>query len=103
MFKNTPDSSDEQVLSMWLRVKPMRISVFEHYWSKIDAGPLFDLENTMYDQWVDDNGWFCIGMRSSLTGKHHGFVRRVFKDGQIIEGTFRNGVFHGLERLTWKS
>ena len=38
------------------------------------------------------------GMRHVDTGKKHGYVRQINKGGWIIEGTYKDGVEHGLIR-----
>ena len=39
-------------------------------------------------------------MRNSQTGKAYGVCRELGSDGNLVEGTFKDGLYHGLLRGT---
>lgn len=56
---------------------------------------LFDGES-LYDEWQDQKGATCMGMRNRETGKKHGIMRKVWPNEAIWDICYRHGKSHGL-------
>ena len=50
----------------------------------------------VYDTWKSKDGQAYIGMKRIRSDEPHGIVRRVVKNGDIVEGTYVRGQKHGL-------
>ena len=87
---------------MWNKTKIIPISLYVHYCENLGF-QMFGNVNHRFDTWEDSKGWLCTGTRGSA-GEYSGFIRRIYrKDGQMMEGTYQFGKFHGLQKLVWKT
>ena len=103
LLKETPVGVNAEVFAMWKKTKIIPISVYERYFERGSVIEMFGNVNHRFDTWEDRQGWFCTGTRGS-DGEYRGFIRRIYrKDGQMMEGTYQFGKFHGLQKLIWKT
>ena len=98
MLETEPAGADQNAKSIWCKLKPLSIELFERYWRKVEPNlPLFDVVNAEYQEWRSKaTNIRYFGMRHKVTGKEHGIVRIVVEDGWIKEESFLNGKIHGL-------
>ena len=88
---------------MWQRLQPLTPDLINKYTAKVDANfkPL-DSGLASYQEW--DKAWQAkfIGMRHLETGGPHGLVRKIASSGYLAEGSFKDGVEHGLVRTIYR-
>ena len=86
-------------LEFWTKMKILTIPFFERYWRQVEPFlPMIDLDLTKYAEWATSDGTFNFGMRHKFNGKMHGIVRRINKNGDIVEASWKHGKMHGFSR-----
>lgn len=79
-------------------MKRITIELLLENWVKVEPNlPLIEPANQFFDEWEDDDGVKCDGMRRRETLKPHGIVRCVVPNGNVMDATYNNGLRHGLQ------
>lgn len=64
----------------------------------------YDPSSFTVTEWQERDGWLSYqGMKHKKSGAPHGVVKLSVQDGDITEGTFKNGKKYGLVRQTFGS
>lgn len=102
-----PKRAKEECLCLWeVMATDYEMSsekLFEQVWAMVteDTPELFRMKVT-YKKWKDeyDDAVVCEGFVDKVNKgvRKHGYMRKVEKNGEIIEATYRNGEQHGLFR-----
>ena len=105
MLYRMPAIAEETPQLKFLRtMKPLTARNLIPFWKCVEPNlPITDANEAEFCAAWQEEGVQCEGMRHKVTKKSHGIVRRVVKYGDIIVGTFKNGVHQGLRVLIRKN
>ena len=80
-------------------MKPLTLEELEAWWNFLRPMQTLahDDGTAQYEEWWDGDG-DVSGMKHIVQGQMHGVCRKITLDGDIIEGTWRNGLRHGFQR-----
>ena len=79
-------------------MRRLSVEVFQKFWSQVEkSASLMDARNVAYTERQEGKQSRC-GLRHQITGLRHGIVRQVKLNGEIVEASFKDGKFHGLQR-----
>lgn len=104
MLSKPPEGAGYKQTELWRSMLPLTSKILHEYYAKASPdSPKPDYEDSEFADWSERNNQ-CIGTRvkDSMTNGRWaktGIVRRVFKNGQINEGMFRDNLHHGLARV----